>query len=147
MTVHDAIRADMARDLRWYRAKQGWRTRRINHRKRMLRDPLLNRVVQSAAKRKGDMRRPLRSLQRRDGWSCCHCGGLMYLHGSAGVDPKLWRTIEHVVPLALGGSNRLENLKLAHYGCNQAGNRLLTRARNKAVKVLRRLTKLGHVPA
>jgi HNH endonuclease len=48
----------------------------------------------------------------RDGDCCWYCCGEF----AAG---KRNRTIDHVVPLALGGTSRLENLRLACGGCNR----------------------------
>lgn len=48
-----------------------------------------------------------RSIARRDGWRCRYCGS---------VDGPF--EIDHVVPIALGGSNRLHNLVLACQECN-----------------------------
>lgn len=61
-------------------------------------------------------------LLKRDGNRCCYCGGAMELRTfSPGEHPTPESvTIEHVVPFAQGGSNRLHNLKLAHRQCNMA---------------------------
>lgn len=55
-------------------------------------------------------------LARVYGWRCWLCGGV--------IDPSLDRrrrggaTIDHVLPRLHGGSDSLENLRLAHKGCN-----------------------------
>lgn len=64
-------------------------------------------------------------IAARDGWQCHLCKGY--------VDPKAEGlgapTLDHLVPVSLGGSNADENLKLAHAGCNhQRGNALLQEA-------------------
>lgn len=52
----------------------------------------------------------------RDNWVCYLCGGL--------IDAELPRTdpmgatIDHVVPLARGGDDSLENVRAAHFSCN-----------------------------
>lgn len=58
----------------------------------------------------------------RDGWVCQLCG--------EPVDPELKRpnvmapTIDHIVPLSLGGDHTMENCQLAHLSCNSSkGNR------------------------
>ncbi|MSS84495.1 HNH endonuclease [Actinomycetaceae bacterium WB03_NA08] len=54
----------------------------------------------------------------RDGWICQLCGGP--------VDPELKRpdvmsaSLDHVVPLSLGGDHSMENSQLAHLSCNSA---------------------------
>jgi 5-methylcytosine-specific restriction endonuclease McrA len=50
-------------------------------------------------------------LIERDGDGCWYCGGVF-------VPGRRARTIDHAVPLALGGTNRLENLRLACGQCN-----------------------------
>jgi 5-methylcytosine-specific restriction endonuclease McrA len=54
-------------------------------------------------------RRRKRSLLRRDGDRCCHCG-----HSFS----QEQLTIEHVKPHSLGGPNALHNLRLACWACN-----------------------------
>ena len=52
----------------------------------------------------------------RDGWTCGICGGQ--------VDPTLRRpdldsrSLDHVLPISLGGPHMLANAQLAHLGCN-----------------------------
>jgi HNH endonuclease len=55
----------------------------------------------------------LERLIARDGDHCWYCGGQF-------VPGKRSRTIDHVVPLALRGRNRLDNLRLACARCNHA---------------------------
>lgn len=61
-------------------------------------------------------RRIRRSLILRDGLICAYCG--------EGMEPLVERnhplgmTIDHIKPRALGGSNKLENLRLLHRQCN-----------------------------
>lgn len=58
------------------------------------------------------------ALLKRDGRECFYCGLDM-------SDEDV--TIEHLIALDKGGNNRLENMALAHYECNQkAGNMHLT---------------------
>lgn len=52
------------------------------------------------------------ALAMRDGDSCYICG-----QGQDAHDP--WE-IEHVKPRALGGTDHLDNLALAHRSCNRA---------------------------
>lgn len=54
----------------------------------------------------GDRARRYRSLVRRDGEACAHCGATDNL------------AIDHVIARSKGGSNRLENLQLLCVPCN-----------------------------
>lgn len=51
----------------------------------------------------------------RDGAACWLCGKLIDLN----VEGRSRATIDHVIPKSKKGTNRLENLKLAHASCNQ----------------------------
>lgn len=53
------------------------------------------------------------ALGLRDGWTCCWCG--VNVFGGVGDQAP---TVEHVVPRSKGGTNALENLKLACNWCN-----------------------------
>lgn len=62
-------------------------------------------------------------IYERDGWMCQLCG--------EPVDPalifpdRLSATLDHIVPLSLGGTHDPSNVQLAHLGCNSAkGNRV-----------------------
>lgn len=66
-------------------------------------------------KRKSEKGRRLR-IAMRDGWTCGICGqgvasSLMYPHPRSG-------SIDHIVPVSLGGSNRRDNVRLTHLQCN-----------------------------
>lgn len=57
------------------------------------------------------------AIMERDGWRCGLCGGaieraLSYPHPQSA-------TLDHVIPLALGGAHAPENLQAAHLICNQ----------------------------
>jgi 5-methylcytosine-specific restriction endonuclease McrA len=51
-------------------------------------------------------------LIKRDGDVCWYCERPF-------ADPMVRRTIDHRMPLVLGGDNSLDNLVLACYECNQ----------------------------
>lgn len=57
-----------------------------------------------------------REIFERDNWTCHLCGG--------SIDPELSRTdwmgatIDHVVPIAAGGSDTRDNVAAAHWKCN-----------------------------
>lgn len=62
-------------------------------------------------------------LAERDEWICQLCDDM--------VDPTIiWpalgaRTIDHILPVSLGGSHEKHNVQLAHWGCNMdKGNRV-----------------------
>jgi hypothetical protein len=62
---------------------------------------------------------------RRDDWHCYLCAGdidrtVRWPHARSG-------TVDHVFPVSAGGTDALENLRAAHWGCNEAkGDRLPT---------------------
>lgn len=58
------------------------------------------------SKAKQEMRR---KIARRDGWKCHYCKQPL---------AKTAATLDHVVPLALGGTWRIDNLRLACKKCN-----------------------------
>ena len=57
-------------------------------------------------------------VRERDGDNCWQCGHPMVFDGP---HPNKGRaaTIEHVLPLAKGGTSALDNLRLCHVGCNR----------------------------
>lgn len=57
----------------------------------------------------------------RDGWCCYLCGGSLKREAEAPYDP-LAPTLDHVIPLARGGSHTMANLKAAHFLCNSRKN-------------------------
>ena len=57
----------------------------------------------------------LLALFKRDGGWCRLCGlPVERKHDN----PKLRATIDHIIPRSKGGGNNLENLQVAHAGCN-----------------------------
>lgn len=73
-----------------------------------------------------DGRRKRKSLLRRDGNICWICGESFDLDEVTGIDihdsshPRAM-TLDHIITRKDGGTNKLDNLKLAHRSCN--GNR------------------------
>jgi 5-methylcytosine-specific restriction endonuclease McrA len=70
-----------------------------------------------------------KELRRRDGDCCVWCGepmlfGLPYASESGA-------SIEHLVPRKLGGTDDIDNLALAHFGCNHQRNHRDTILRNE----------------
>lgn len=67
------------------------------------------------SKRNSKRRKKIRTkVAERDGWICWVCLRAVLPEGIGKEAPSL----DHVVPLSEGGSNRWTNLKLAHAGCN-----------------------------
>ena len=57
-------------------------------------------------------------IAKRDGYRCGLCGkkvDMRLRYPKAGAP-----SIDHVIPLSLGGGNDLANLQLTHLGCNLA---------------------------
>ena len=68
-----------------------------------------------------DTERAIAILRKRDGDRCCWCGLVMMFTRDEvlkGRPRNIDVSIEHVVPLSEGGDSRIENLSLAHRGCN-----------------------------
>lgn len=62
----------------------------------------------------------------RDRWACHLCGDPV-LKGShrSGAPHPLGPSIDHIVPMSLGGAHTWENVALAHHLCNALkGNRV-----------------------
>lgn len=59
-------------------------------------------------------------LREKYGDNCCHCGKQMLFkrRGDFARLGKFGATIEHLIPVRDGGSNDLDNLRLAHKICN-----------------------------
>lgn len=59
----------------------------------------------------------------RDGWRCGRCG--KKVNGRLKWPHPWCATLDHIVPLALGGDHTYENVQLAHWRCNnEKGHRL-----------------------
>jgi 5-methylcytosine-specific restriction endonuclease McrA len=52
----------------------------------------------------------------RDGWTCQLC--LDPIDPALRVPDPMAATLDHVVPLAQGGSHSMQNLQAAHFMCN-----------------------------
>ena len=64
-----------------------------------------------------------REVFDRDGWRCQICG--LQIPKSRQWPDRLSASLDHKLPLALGGAHALENCQAAHLGCNMAkGDRL-----------------------
>jgi hypothetical protein len=80
-----------------------------------------------------EQRREYHALVReRDGDACWICGAVVPKGGRPACDPRR-PTLDHVIERRHGGSNEPENLRLAHFGCNNARtNGQPTETRSKA---------------
>lgn len=59
----------------------------------------------------------------RDKWTCHICGLLVHKGKFDNFNPKS-KTLDHVIPVSLGGLHDVSNLRLAHFSCNSSkGNR------------------------
>lgn len=52
----------------------------------------------------------------RDNWTCYLCGGSLNRH--AHVHAMDAQSLDHVVPLSMGGAHQPANVKACHFGCN-----------------------------
>lgn len=74
---------------------------------------------------------PYLEVYDRDGWRCGLCGkavrkSLRYPHPQSA-------TLDHIIPIALGGDHTLANVQLAHWGCNRSKR---TAARNEQLRLV-----------
>jgi 5-methylcytosine-specific restriction endonuclease McrA len=78
--------------------------------------------------RKGGRRiaRVRQYLLVRDGARCGRCGGVLDMRLS-GLD-AMGPTLGHIVPVAEGGTDDLDNLQLEHRKCNLAAGKRFIRA-------------------
>ena len=70
-----------------------------------------------AAERAGDNGISWRSLGKRDNWICHLCNGEVLPKAGTAYVPD-GATVDHVVPLANGGTHTWDNVALAHRNCN-----------------------------
>ena len=89
---------------------------------------------------KGKNTRRIR-LAEAQNWRCAYCAGVMHLDGMR-VDGA---TIEHFVPLILGGGRERENLVSACMACN--GTRSAFYSARAFYRLRRWLLRKGHWPA
>jgi 5-methylcytosine-specific restriction endonuclease McrA len=87
-------------------------------------NPQTTRSAREARRRgaseEGDADITAPGIAARDGWSCWLCGGLIdpdLKHRWANPDP-LAASIDHVLPISMGGVHVWGNVRLAHYICN-----------------------------
>lgn len=57
-----------------------------------------------------------RSVAERDGWTCQLCGGTV--NPTLTVPHPMAATLDHVIPLSMGGEHSEANGQLAHFLCN-----------------------------
>ena len=76
-----------------------------------------------------DRARVVKTLLKARGSNCGICGKSLDLSIKQESNPNMV-TVDHVLPKSYGGSNRLSNLRLAHYKCNQAQGKITEKAKN-----------------
>lgn len=65
----------------------------------------------------------LAKIIERDGSECAWCGEPIDL--SLTWPHRMYRTIDHIVPVSLGGEHSMDNTRLMHFACNSSrGNRV-----------------------
>lgn len=69
------------------------------------------------AERSGDRGITWRSVGKRDGWTCHLCGDPVIDSAGTAHNPE-GATVDHLTPIALGGSHTWSNVALAHRSCN-----------------------------
>lgn len=69
------------------------------------------------AVRNGDKGISWRTIAERDGWRCHLCGAEVEQCGGTAHEPK-GATVDHIIPIALGGTHTWDNVALAHRRCN-----------------------------
>lgn len=58
-------------------------------------------------------------IAERDNWTCWLCGDTAWVTTWVAERPDPhYPSVDHVVPISLGGPDTLENVRLAHYRCN-----------------------------
>lgn len=77
-------------------------------------DATLRQQIRNRRKR---VRRLLTYVGERDRWRCGICGGAV-VRGPFSVSDPLCAVVDHVVPVAEGGSDDPANLRLSHMICN-----------------------------
>lgn len=81
--------------------------------------------MNSGKKNSARRRRGVKRMFNTQDGKCCYCGQPMWLHFEhpdrklTSRNRKTMATVEHIIPTAMGGSNRKENLILSCYRCNQ----------------------------
>lgn len=57
-------------------------------------------------------------ILRRDHYMCMICGRPLDMNAKPG---SRWApSVDHIVPVSLGGTDHPENLRAAHFGCNSS---------------------------
>lgn len=125
------------------RSRKGHRTRQHNA---WVSDPLVHSLITAKAlpmtvAQKRDARD---QIMMRDGVGCCYCGTTLQIRRP---DDKNYATIEHVVPVALGGSHALTNLKLCCLKCNSERGKKMSRSRDNVVHLVATKRKEAGQPA
>ena len=78
---------------------------------------ILARRRRYLAERVGDNGISWKSIGDRDGWICHLCGWLVRQNAGTAYVPD-GATVDHVIPIARGGTHTWDNVALAHRSCN-----------------------------
>ena len=70
-----------------------------------------------AAEQRGDKGITWQTVADRDGWDCHLCGESVKHAAGTAHEPE-GATVDHLTPIALGGSHTWDNVALAHRRCN-----------------------------
>ena len=87
---------------------------RVSHRERRYRDKKRRAALKRGAAVVESV--SLRQVASRDRFLCGLCGRRVKM--TAGVPHPLAPTVDHVVPLSVGGDHSMANVQLAHFRCN-----------------------------
>ena len=77
------------------------------------------KVCKECRRRMGRSRVNVPFVYHRDGPACGICGEHVDITLRRGDDPVRCASVDHIIPLARGGTDDPTNLQLAHLGCNQ----------------------------
>jgi 5-methylcytosine-specific restriction endonuclease McrA len=86
----------------------------------------------------------LEQIGDRDGWRCWICGD--QVDRAVRAPDSESRSVDHVVPVSRGGTDTLDNIKLAHLGCNLDRHVSTRPAYNQAMRAAR-LRRRSSAPA
>jgi len=123
--------------------KKAWETRRksIDRVAKINADPLMREVL--VAKKRPDWKfingMNERQIARLALWNggyrnCCYCGVKLQKDDASSRDN--YATVEHIVPVMLGGSSKLDNLTMACQTCNNnRGNMVNQTVRSVRIKL------------
>lgn len=79
----------------------------------------MGRIYLKDSKKSVSRRKIAVMLSESQNWKCCYCGEVMWHPKVGGYGPiELRATFDHVIAQVHGGSDSLDNLVMACWGCN-----------------------------